>query len=507
MTTERNTPTVSARTERNGRVSLQPASVRTRRPRGVPKPTRRELVVFPLVKTTLGLDPSQRERPSTLVLPFELSKPSPVSITLRSPTAEVHDTLSVRGKPGVNRTTLPARFSDALTERGGTIEVAIAGKSGEGVLGVVDLPGERAHTGFGTATLRTLGHFASKIVSLAGYWAANDGWQHVIVATEDGRVTELFFNPNEPNFVGVARSPLARFWNPIVGVAAYYADDDHYQHVFVALGPGTVFSESVFEFRWDPSIPKYKLAIEWFASHRGIAGIAAFGAPNIGWINGWPNAPAVYQHFVFLTGPPRSTDKLFFLSSASSHHAYRVIQFIPKGEPKTFDSPPPPAAFYSASQRALSFVGLTDAWPALILGEFIPLDYWQQSTGDVVIGKYRHGPDLARLERPGKIAAFSPDEIIVTDPRFPGDVFEFSPDPNRTSPMCDTRFDSRSYLGPRLGFPSISWCTSRLAHLDNAEIVALAGYTAPKTWQGPGACHAIVATDEGEVVDIAFKPS
>jgi hypothetical protein len=101
------------------------------------------------------------------------------------------------------------------------------------------------------------------IVSIAGYYdpAANDQNQHVIVATNDGKVTELWWKPGQ----GVHQDILTQFgansivsyyadgdvfWKPgqgvhervlvdfnsIVSIAGYYdpAKNDHNQHTIIA---------------------------------------------------------------------------------------------------------------------------------------------------------------------------------------------------------------------------------------------------------------------------------
>jgi hypothetical protein len=137
------------------------------------------------------------------------------------------------------------------------------------------------------------------------------------------------------------------------------------------------------------------------------------------------------------------------------------------------------------------------------ISEVIPLDRWVNKNGDVEIGKFRGHDILLSVGLNGRIAAFRPDSIIVTGDNSPGDIFELHPDPQKTSMPCETRFDSRFYPGPNVDDPTVSWCKTKLAHFDD-KVVALAGYFAPSTWQGPGASHAVVATDKGDVFDLTF---
>jgi hypothetical protein len=77
---------------------------------------------------------------------------------------------------------------------------------------------------------------AGSIVGVAGYYAAGDQFQHVIVATTDGAVTEVFWQPGGP---GVRQAPLTGFpAGSIVGVAGYYASSTGYQHVVTATNTG-----------------------------------------------------------------------------------------------------------------------------------------------------------------------------------------------------------------------------------------------------------------------------
>jgi hypothetical protein len=89
----------------------------------------------------------------------------------------------------------------------------------------------------------TLGSGFNNIVGNTGYYsnslAYRDGYQHVVVATNyDGIVHEIFWNRQDPN-ARLDQGGIAQF-NGIVGVAGYYADDDVSQHVIVATSDGIV---------------------------------------------------------------------------------------------------------------------------------------------------------------------------------------------------------------------------------------------------------------------------
>ena len=82
------------------------------------------------------------------------------------------------------------------------------------------------------ATANTLARFEHGIVGLASYPTA-DGYQHVIVATTDGAVTELYWQ----GAGAVDQGSLSRFSSPIAAVAGW-SDGNGFQHVLVATADG-----------------------------------------------------------------------------------------------------------------------------------------------------------------------------------------------------------------------------------------------------------------------------
>ena len=78
-----------------------------------------------------------------------------------------------------------------------------------------------------------LSHFSHRVVAVAGY--ADPTYQHAIVATDDGNVTEIWWQ----GAGGVGQGTLSHFANGIVGLAGYYSGDG-YQNVIVATNDGTV---------------------------------------------------------------------------------------------------------------------------------------------------------------------------------------------------------------------------------------------------------------------------
>lgn len=75
----------------------------------------------------------------------------------------------------------------------------------------------------------------SYIVGVAGYNTPDDGFRHVIAATVDGGIHEIYFNPKSGTF----KDNLSSFQN-IVGIAGFITSDDGYQHVIVATNDGNI---------------------------------------------------------------------------------------------------------------------------------------------------------------------------------------------------------------------------------------------------------------------------
>jgi hypothetical protein len=98
-------------------------------------------------------------------------------------------------------------------------------------------PQDPANPGVGVDQLTTFP--AGTIAALAGYYAAGDGFQHVIVATIDGVVHEVFWKPQDPANPGVGVDQLTTFpAGTIAALAGYYADATGYQHVITATTAG-----------------------------------------------------------------------------------------------------------------------------------------------------------------------------------------------------------------------------------------------------------------------------
>jgi hypothetical protein len=79
-----------------------------------------------------------------------------------------------------------------------------------------------------------LSHFTSPVVALAGFYSP-DGFRHGIVATEDHQVTELWWQGPDP----AGRGTLYTFGHSVVAVAGYHSGDG-YQNVIVATDDGAI---------------------------------------------------------------------------------------------------------------------------------------------------------------------------------------------------------------------------------------------------------------------------
>jgi hypothetical protein len=75
------------------------------------------------------------------------------------------------------------------------------------------------------------------VVAAASFQTPDDGYQHVIVATADGKIREVFFDPGIG--IHVSEPPLASFPG-VVALAAFVTNDDHYRIVIVGTRDGNV---------------------------------------------------------------------------------------------------------------------------------------------------------------------------------------------------------------------------------------------------------------------------
>jgi hypothetical protein len=73
------------------------------------------------------------------------------------------------------------------------------------------------------------------ITSVAGYFSSVDSYQHAIVAMDDGRLHETYFDPNRH----INQNDLGCF-GQILDQSSFFSDDDGLQHTIVARLDGTI---------------------------------------------------------------------------------------------------------------------------------------------------------------------------------------------------------------------------------------------------------------------------
>jgi hypothetical protein len=115
--------------------------------------------------------------------------------------------------------------------------------------------------------------FPGNIHSLSGFYTCDDHYQHVIVATEDGRLHEVYFTGSQ--HVN-ARSPLLLDTlirpGPNIGQAGFYSPAINPMRVVTVGGADShlhqvAWSASIDPFEWNPA-PQFSL--------QGVAAIAGF---------------------------------------------------------------------------------------------------------------------------------------------------------------------------------------------------------------------------------------
>ncbi len=93
--------------------------------------------------------------------------------------------------------------------------------------------------GQGQTVLTNFDPAVSRIVSIAGFFTSDDNFRHVIVGTDDGNVWEVFYNPQQ----GLGRTVLSNFdpaVSHIVGIGGFFSNDDNFRHAIVATDDGNV---------------------------------------------------------------------------------------------------------------------------------------------------------------------------------------------------------------------------------------------------------------------------
>jgi hypothetical protein len=115
-----------------------------------------------------------------------------------------------------------------------------------------------------------LGQFPG-IASLGGFFTSDDSFQHVIVATEDGRLHELYFT--DPQDVQPPRTllKLPTTAGPHIGMASFDSYEDRFRHATVG-GADNILHEVVWNAQNAPTA--HNLATQFTLSD--VAGIAGF---------------------------------------------------------------------------------------------------------------------------------------------------------------------------------------------------------------------------------------
>ena len=133
-----------------------------------------------------------------------------------------------------------------------------------------------------------LGHLPGRVEAVAGY-TSPDGYQHAIAATNDGTITELYWQGSGQVSSGV----LTQFGRPVAGLAGY-SSADGYQHAIAATNDRTVT-----EVYWQGSSPPGQGALSHFDSQ--IVAIAGYAAAD------------GYQHVIVATADGNLTE-LYWLT-------------------------------------------------------------------------------------------------------------------------------------------------------------------------------------------------
>jgi hypothetical protein len=115
---------------------------------------------------------------------------------------------------------------------------------------------------------RRLGYFAG-VVATGAFYAPQDGNQHVIVATDQGDVHEVWFNPATDTY---SDAPLAHFTSSVRAVDGFTSDDDGREHAIVATANGTITDVS-----W---IPAQGITQDVIGHITGAVAVDGFYAPD-----------------------------------------------------------------------------------------------------------------------------------------------------------------------------------------------------------------------------------
>jgi photosystem II stability/assembly factor-like uncharacterized protein len=109
----------------------------------------------------------------------------------------------------------------------------------------------------------------NNILSITGYYTPGDNNRHVIAATGNGGIQEIYFNSKK----GIFEDPLACF-NNIIGISSFISSDDGIQHTIVATADGNIT-----EIFYDPHIGIH-ISQPALGNFKGIIRISAFFTPD-----------------------------------------------------------------------------------------------------------------------------------------------------------------------------------------------------------------------------------
>jgi len=114
-------------------------------------------------------------------------------------------------------------------------------------------------SGQGLAALTTL----PEAVAVGGFFSNDDNFRHAIAGSSDGNVTEVFYNPQQ----GQGQVVLTNLPD-IVGVAGFFSPDDNFRHAIVGTADGNVT-----EVFYNPQRGKGQVVL---TNLPGIIGLAGF---------------------------------------------------------------------------------------------------------------------------------------------------------------------------------------------------------------------------------------
>src|SRR5947208_3007005 len=110
---------------------------------------------------------------------------------------------------------------------------------------------------------------AQSLGTVDGFFSADDNYRHAIVATTDGNVHEIFYNPA----TGLGETVLFHYDAGIVDVAGFFSPDDNYRHAIAATTDGNVH-----EIFYNPATGLGETVL--FHYDAGIVDVAGFFSPD-----------------------------------------------------------------------------------------------------------------------------------------------------------------------------------------------------------------------------------